>query len=180
MSCKASEHLIIYLFQCSRPFRVLKRLDALKFLRNRNRKRKSLHAVEAPKELHTAEGKRIRLIRDSNLTANIREPVVMACEVGWSLSGHSALSSALESPVTTPLLVKQGGRLVQALFEILLAVLQRFHAPLQQEVVLLQARCGCIWRRGFDLLRLYGRDSFALSETANATRQASGRLGILL
>jgi len=25
----------------------------------------------------------------SNLTANIREPVFMACEVGWRLSGHS-------------------------------------------------------------------------------------------
>src|ERR1035438_1994214 len=106
MSCKTAEHLIIYLFQCSRPFRVLKRLDALKFLRNRNGKRKSLHAVELLKDLHTTEGKRVRPIRDSNLTANIREPVVMACEVEWSLSGHSALSSALESPVTTPLLVR--------------------------------------------------------------------------
>ena len=53
-----------------------------------------------------------------------------------------ALSSALESPVTTPLQVKQGGRLVQTLFEILFAVLQRFHAPLQQEIVF---AAGSLW-----------------------------------
>ena len=99
-----------------------------------------LHPVEAPKEFHAAGGKRIRLLRDRNLDADIGEPVVMFVEIGWSLSGHSALSCALESRVSPPLLIEQDGRLVQALFEILFAVLQRFDAPLQQEIALLQAR----------------------------------------
>jgi hypothetical protein len=42
-----------------------------------------------------------------------------------------ALSSTLKCCVAAPFLIEQNGRLVQALLEILLAVLQRLNAPLQ-------------------------------------------------
>ena len=87
-----------------------------------------------------------------------------------------ALSSTLECCVAAPFLIEQNGRLVQALLEILLAVLQRLHAPLHKEVVLLQARCGCIRRRSFDLLSFHRRNSLTHREISNAPRQASGRL----
>src|ERR1700683_2147842 len=64
-----------------------------------------------------------------------------------------ALSSTLECCVAAPFLIEQNGCLVQALLEILLAVLQRFNAPLQKEVVLLQARCCCIRWRSFGVQR---------------------------
>jgi hypothetical protein len=89
MSGEAPKYLIVQSFQCSRPFWIVKHLDALQFLVQLEWETKSLHPVEAPKELHAAEGKRVRLLRDRNLTTDMEEPVVMASEVGWSLSGHS-------------------------------------------------------------------------------------------
>jgi hypothetical protein len=89
MNGEVPKYLTIQSLQCSRPFWVQKHLDALKFLCNRNGKRKSLHPVKAPKEIDAAESKRARLIRDSNLTADMREPVVMTSKIGWNCSGHS-------------------------------------------------------------------------------------------
>ena len=124
----------------------MQRLDTFQLLRELSWERQSLHPVEAPKEIDAAKSKHVRLLWNRHPATDMDEPVVMTSKIGWSCSGHSALSSALEIPVTTPLLVKQGGRLVQTLFEILFAVVQRFHAPLQQENILLHAHRGCIWR----------------------------------
>ena len=89
MNGEVPKYLTIQSLQCSRPFWVLKHLDALKFLCNRNGKRKSLHPVEAPKEIDAAESKRIRLLRNRNLATYMEEPVVMTSKIGWNCSGHS-------------------------------------------------------------------------------------------
>jgi hypothetical protein len=89
MNGEIPKYPTIQSLQCSRPFWGLEHLDVLKFLCNRNRKRKSLHQVEAPKEIDATENKRARLLRSRNLATHMEEPVVVASKVGWCLSGHA-------------------------------------------------------------------------------------------
>jgi hypothetical protein len=55
-----------------------------------------------------------------------------------------AILGTLESCIAAPLLVEQNRRLIETLLQILFAVLQRFHASLQEKIALFEARRGSI------------------------------------
>src|ERR1700683_5021627 len=154
MLCQALKDRVIQSLQCRRPLGIMQFVNALQFLGELAWKLKLPPPVQAAKESRAPQGQFISLLRDGNLTADICEPFVMIAEVGWSHCGHRNLSRTLERLVAPAFLVKQNGRLFKTLLEILLAVLQRFHAPLQQKIALLQTPRACVRPPSRNLLRL--------------------------
>src|SRR6266567_6989620 len=91
MHREASEDQVVQGLQRGCPLGVVHCLDTLQFLRKLSWERKPLHPVEPPKKVHAADSKRIRLLRDGNIPTDMRAPIIMASEIGWSFSDHSGL-----------------------------------------------------------------------------------------
>ena len=134
---QAPKDRVIQGLQCCRPPGIMQFVNALQLLGERARELKSPYPVEAAKELRAPDGRSYGCSADGNLITDIGKPFVMIAEVGWSHCTHRNLLRALERCVAPAFLVEQDGRLIETLLEILLAVLQRFDAPLQQQMALL-------------------------------------------